>query len=190
MAKNGLKSCSGVSLWRVLWVFLYSCHLECLYVSWNSEATLSPSRETHKGTRCGLWIARSSLRPSHLHWRSLRLLRVTHITHLDSESNHNRCRIGKKMINFTLDIDWELHTYVEWFIYGARWAASGCTKDGRICVLPQAQVKRTKKGDQRKKSYYEPIYNKYVGGYIYNALSGQVSRYIVKSLKSSIWMFL
>ena len=43
---------------------------------------------------------------------------------------------------------------------------------------------------QRKKSYYEPIYNKYVGGYIYNALSGQVSRYIVKSLKSSIWMFI
>ncbi len=42
---------------------------------------------------------------------------------------------------------------------------------------------------QRKKSYYEPICNKYVGA-LYNrlryALSGQVSRYIVKSLKSSI----
>ena len=51
---------------------------------------------------------------------------------------------------------------------------------------------------QRKKSYYEPIYNKYVGGYMYGALynrlsyalSGQVPRYIVKSLKSSIWKFL
>lgn len=102
------------------------------------------------------------------------------------------------MINFALYVDWESHTYIEWFIDGARWAASRYTKDGRICVLPQAQVKRAKKGGQRKKSYYEPIYNKYVGGYMYGALynrlryalSGQVSRYIVKSLESSIWILI
>lgn len=63
-----------------------------------------------------------------------------------------------------------------------------------IRFLDLRKGKRTKKGQQRKKSYYEPIYNKYVSGYMYGALynrlryalSGQVSRYIVKSLKSSI----